>query len=245
MIKVLAIGNSFSQDANRYLNGVCKASGEKIKNVNLYIGGCSLERHFRNIRSEEKAYSFEFAGETTGLSVSIKDLLLSDSWDVITFQQVSGQSPRYETYQPYLDEVCAYVRHFAPKSAFAIHQTWSYEENSDRLCKELHYSHQGDMFADIKKSYDKAAEAIGAKFIIPSGQTMQNMLSLGAGTVHRDTFHAGFGMGRYALALTWMEMLTGKSAIGNFFRDFDVPVSDEQIEIAQKAAHLAADEYRK
>ena len=43
-MKILSIGNSFSQDAQRYFKEVCKSSG--IKNaqfINLYIGGCSLD----------------------------------------------------------------------------------------------------------------------------------------------------------------------------------------------------------
>ncbi len=39
MLKILSIGNSFSQDAQRYLYDISKSNGEEIKNVNLYIGG--------------------------------------------------------------------------------------------------------------------------------------------------------------------------------------------------------------
>ena len=41
-MKVLAIGNSFSQDATRYLHQIAKANQFDLKVVNLYIGGCSL-----------------------------------------------------------------------------------------------------------------------------------------------------------------------------------------------------------
>ena len=40
-MKVLAIGNSFSNDAMRYLHGIAKADGVDMKTVNLFIGGCS------------------------------------------------------------------------------------------------------------------------------------------------------------------------------------------------------------
>ena len=39
-MKVLAIGNSFSNDAMRYLHGIAKADGVDMKTVNLFIGGC-------------------------------------------------------------------------------------------------------------------------------------------------------------------------------------------------------------
>ena len=45
-MKVLAIGNSFSNDAMRYLHEIAKADGVDMKTVNLFIGGCPLSRHY-------------------------------------------------------------------------------------------------------------------------------------------------------------------------------------------------------
>ncbi|MGN1128615.1 MAG: DUF4886 domain-containing protein, partial [Candidatus Flemingiibacterium sp.] len=45
MLKVLSIGNSFSQDAQRWLHDIAAADGVELLAKNLYIGGCSLERH--------------------------------------------------------------------------------------------------------------------------------------------------------------------------------------------------------
>ena len=52
--------------------------------------------------------------------------------------------------------------------------------------------------------------------------------------MHFDTFHADRGIGRYALRLLWLRMLTGKSISDNSFCDFDVAVSDGEIETAKK-----------
>ena len=51
-MKVLAIGNSFSNDAMRYLHGIAKADGVDMKTVNLFIGGCPLSRHYANIHND-------------------------------------------------------------------------------------------------------------------------------------------------------------------------------------------------
>ena len=59
MIKILAIGNSFSQDATHYLHQIGEADNIELKVVNLYIGGCSLERHWNNIQSEAAEYLYE------------------------------------------------------------------------------------------------------------------------------------------------------------------------------------------
>ena len=243
-MKVLAIGNSFSQDAMRYLHNVAKADDVELKTVNLFIGGCPLSRHYANMNNDAADYDFEFNGERTGIKVSIKQALQSDMWDVVTMQQVSSQSNDYETYQPYLDALDKYVTLHAPKAKHMIHQTWAYEQGSYRLCTEKGYKEQADMFSDIKNAYSKAAKAIGKVQIIPSGETLQELIKAGVEKVHRDTFHADLGIGRYAIALAWYEILTGNSAIGNRFRDFDVPMSDKDIKTAQECAHAAAAKYK-
>ena len=113
-MKVLAIGNSFSEDATRYLHQIAEADCESLTVVNLYIGGCSLKRHYYNIFNDVKDYGFQYNGEITGIKVSIKEALQSNEWDVVTLQQVSGNSFNYETYQPYLNELAEYVRFYAP-----------------------------------------------------------------------------------------------------------------------------------
>lgn len=47
-LRVLAIGNSFSQDAvEQYLHELGKSEGYIMIIGNMYIGGCSLERHVK------------------------------------------------------------------------------------------------------------------------------------------------------------------------------------------------------
>ena len=234
-MNILSIGNSFSQDAQRYLHRIAKADGFNLNTFNLYIGGCPLSTHYRNMLSEEKKYFLEMNGESTGFNVSLKEALLNRDWDVITLQQVSGQSPYYETYQPYLNKLAEYVRLCVPKAKIAIHQTWAYEENSQRLNVELGYKSQADMFGDIKEAYQKAADEINAELIIPSGEVFQELLKEGFEKIHRDTFHASYGVGRYALALGWYIMLTGNRIENNLFCDFDEYISGEEIAKVKKA----------
>lgn len=233
-MNILSIGNSFSHDAQRYLHRIAKADGFSINTFNIYIGGCPLSLHYRNMISEERAYMLEMNGESTGFKVSLRDALLNRDWDVITIQQVSHQAPCYETYQPYLDKIVEYVRLLAPKSKIAIHQTWAYEQDSHRLNVELGYSSQGDMFKDIEISYKKAAEAIAADLVIPSGKLFQRLIEFGVEKVHRDTFHASLGIGRYALGILWYSILSGNDVKNNTFCDFDEEISEKEITIAKE-----------
>ena len=242
-MNVLSIGNSFSQDAQRYLHQIARADGVKLTCVNLYIGGCSLSRHYRNMLSEKSEYFLEVNGTHTGFCVSLKDALLNRDWDVITIQQVSHNSMSYDTYQPYLDTLIAYVRQLAPKAKIAVHQTWAYEQDSKRLNEELGYSDYKQMLCDVTNAYQTAAHHIGADYIIPSGEVFDAMLESGIEKIHRDTFHASLGLGRYALGLIWYRILTGNDVTNNTFADFDEEVSAEQIAIAKKCVMEVANKY--
>lgn len=225
MTKVLSIGNSFSQDAQRYLHKVAENEGVAMKCVNLYIGGCSLRRHYLNMLDDKSDYSFEFNGNATGITVSIKQALVSDEWDYVTLQQVSREAPFFETYLPYLEKLAEYVRLYSPKSKILLHQTWAYEQGSARL-HELGFSDQHEMLEKIVESYQKAAEQIQADGIIPCGEKMMQAIEHGIKQVHRDTYHADFGIGRYLLSLTWYQAITGKKPTRDF-NEFDVEVSEE------------------
>lgn len=229
-MKILAIGNSFSQDATRYLYQIARSHGQKWQVANLYIGGCSLARHFRNMHSETRAYELQWNGVGTGFYVSIKEALLSRDWDIITLQQASHFSAFYDTYQPYMTELAAYVRSFCPKAKLYIHQTWAYEAASAKL-ESVNFAAPDDMFAAVEKAYARAAEEIGADGIIPSGKLLLE-LSHQVGKVHRDTYHASLGLGRYALSLLWYRCISGKTVNDNTFRDFDEPVSEDLISTA-------------
>jgi len=178
-LKVLSIGNSFSQDAQRYLHSIAKADGIDISAFNLYIGGCSLSRHYQNMLCDERAYTLEMNGSNTGFFVSLKEALLNRDWDVITVQQVSQEAPFFDTYVPYLDELVGYIRRLVPKAKIILHQTWAYEQPSYRLNEELKYSDYRDMLSDIVKAYKTAAEHIKADGIIRSGEVFGAMLQNG------------------------------------------------------------------
>ena len=178
----------------------------------------------------------EMNGESTGFKVSLKDALLNRDWDVVTIQQVSSKAPYYETYQPYLDKIVEYVRLCVPKAKIAIHQTWAYEQDSQRLNVELGYKNHIDMFNDIKVSYEKAVKETSADLVIPSGEVFQKLIAAGIKKVHRDTFHASLGLGRYVLGLLWYSVLSGNDVKNNTFCDFDEEISKADIEIAKECA---------
>lgn len=233
-MNILSIGNSFSQDAHRCLHRIARADGFFLNTFNLYIGGCPLSLHYRNMLSEKPAYMLEMNGESTGFKVSLKEALLSHDWDVITVQQVSTQSPDYETYKPYLNKLVDYIKLCAPKAKIAVHQTWAYEQSSKLLTEKLGYKDQADMFKDIKTAYQKAFEDINADILIPSGELLQKLIARGIPKVHRDTYHLSYGLGRYAVGLLWYAILSGNNVLNNTFCDVDEEVSEAEMKIAKE-----------
>ncbi len=237
-MKILSIGNSFSCDAQRYLHKLAEADGMSIKTVNLFIGGCSLRTHYVNMLNDAMSYALGFNGEETGIKVSIGQALASDDWDIVTLQQASQFSPKYETYSPYLEALAEYVRKYCPNVKLFIHETWGYENGSDRL-KNVGYEREEQMYSDIAVAYKKAAALINADGIIPCGKAMLYAAKFGIKNARRDTFHASFGVGRYLLALTWYKALTGKDISDNDFDDFDEPVGKGERKAAIKAVNAA------
>ena len=233
MLKLLSIGNSFSQNAQQYLYGICASEGIDIYNANAYIGGCSFERHYNNMVSGERAYRYDIRGvESTDPHVSLEYAVTKEKWDVITLQEVSSRSYDVNKFEPYMSALAAYVREKQPEARIYLHMTWGYASDAPDLA-DHGFTTQGEMYERIKVAYAEAKKIIGADGIIPSGEVMQRLSDLGY-VVHSDTHHASAGIANYALGLVWQKALFGRSPMGNRYRDFAVQVDE--------AAALAAQE---
>ena len=73
LMNILAIGNSFSEDATRYLHGIARADGVQLSVINLFITGCPLDNHIRR-----KTYAFLPKGKYTKHSVELSLQALRD-----------------------------------------------------------------------------------------------------------------------------------------------------------------------
>jgi hypothetical protein len=229
-MKILAIGNSFSEDATAYLYQIAKAGGDEIKVVNLYIGGCSLQRHQENVEGNIADYDYQINGEYTGRKISIQEALSEDNWDVVTLQQCSGLSGLPDSYNPYLEKLSEYVSSLVPGAKQWIHKTWAYEKDSNHGEYGYYDKSQEKMYAELTKAYDIAAKKLSAK-LIPCGDVIQYLRSLpefdygnGGMSLCRDGFHMNIPYGRYALALTWYKTLLNGDILTNTF----VPEKEEE-----------------
>ena len=232
-MRVLSIGNSFSSDAHKYIARVGAAAGVGILNCNLFIGGCRLERHYENMLSGEAAYGLRFFDkEDDEHKISLDDALALDDWDVITVQQASKSSVDISTFEPYLSALVSHVREKCPRAKIYLHKTWGYQDGSEILAT-MPFANSEEMFKRVDETYAEAERLVTFDGVIPAGAVMQELVRRGF-IMHRDGYHASLGLGRAALALTWVKCLCGASASGNSCRTFGAPVTDEEMEIVQR-----------
>lgn len=215
-MKILSIGNSFSQDAHGWLKPVCESAGEEVYAVNLYIGGCPLELHWTNFTENKADYAYEINGEYQKMA-SIKDTLKEENWDVITLQQASHDSGQPQTYVPYLCDLAAGIREICPDAKLCIQETWAYEVDSDHGEFYRYHNSQREMYTRLRDCYEMAGKLIGAD-VIPVGDVIQYLREQvpqfdyenGGLSLNRDGFHLSWDYGRYAAALTWYGFLFQK-----------------------------------
>lgn len=234
-MKILSIGNSYSVNATTYLHQLAESCGVELDTANLYIGGCPLSLHYRNMLSGSKAYELQYNGSLSPFKISMEEALLATDWDVITLQQQSFRSTDYETFQPYLNELYDYVTTLCPKAKIVLHQTWGYKDGYEGL---KHFESGSAMFAEVEKSYNKAAEEINADFIIRSGKAFELLKENGITEYFSDPIHANNGIGCYTLGLVWLKTLTGADpySVGEIYTK--IPVTDEEKEVAKKVASI-------
>jgi hypothetical protein len=214
-IKILAIGNSFSMDAVEYLYPIIKDfTDDPVIIGNLYIAGCSLEKHWQN--AESNLAHYEFYKNTDGVweknpNVSILDAMLQQDWDIITLQQNSGKSGVAAEYEPYLSNLIDYVLRNAtnPDIKLAWHMTWAYQSDSTHHDFVNYNNDQTVMFGAIQDALRSVVlKTDKFSYIIPAGVAIQNARKTFGDTLTRDGFHLSIPLGRYIAGLSWLAALT-------------------------------------
>ena len=213
-IRILAVGNSFSVDAMEYLFPLCRAGGMRVVLGNLYIGGCSLDTHWKNIQGCLPAYTYFKNTDGEWLStpdVSVRQALAEEPWDVITMQRASGSSGLPTTYT-HLQDVYDFLQANKTNPAAEIwwHMTWSYQQDSTHPEFAGYGRDQTAMYRAIVRTVrDTVLPARPFSGLIPSGTAVQNLRGAVGDVLTRDGFHLSYGLGRYTAALTWFTALGG------------------------------------
>lgn len=218
-IKILSIGNSFSDDALEYFWDIANDCGiKKIVVGILYKPGARLQHHTDSINANLSDYIYR--KNTSGAWVnrdnsSIEYGLKDEDWDIITMQQSSGYSGLEASYQPYLNQLISYVREKTNYKDIKLywHMTWAYQRDykAYNVFADWYDNDQIKMYNQILESVKKHIVPNKAFYdIIPSGTTIQNARTSFIGDNFTiDGYHLTRDLGRFGAALTWFYKLTG------------------------------------
>lgn len=243
VVKILAIGNSFSEDAiEQNLYEILKAEGIEVIIGNMYIGGCSIDHHWKNASTDEAAYSYRKivnGKKITTENYKISQAIDDENWDYISFQQASHFSGIKSTYAD-LPLLVQYVKDHNknPQTHYVLHQTWAYANNSQHDGFRNYNHDQKTMYRNIVSAISNASKLVGIETVIPVGTAIQNGRTSFVGDNYcRDGYHLDLQLGRYTASCTWADKLLGLNIISNPF--IPQQLTFDEIMVARLSAHHA------
>lgn len=244
-LKILFIGNSFSDDTIEWMVDIAKDLNISITAENMYIGGCDIATHYKNILSDSKAYTWVYRQNNYWSrldGVSLKDRIEAVDWDYISFQQVSGYSGVSSSYT-YLDALMEETESLLvnpKKTQFVFNMTWAYQSDSTHGDFSKYNRNQNTMYSAIvgtMKSQILTNERI--KAIIPNGTAIQNARTSYIGDhFTRDGYHLSYDFGRYIAGLTAIKSLTGQDINSVNFS----PIDEDRSLVAKESVNNAYNE---
>lgn len=228
-LKLLMIGNSFSQDTVNWLPQIAKNVGfTDIVIGNLVIGGCTVATHYANSQNNAASYEFSYyknnawVDGTNSPKRTMEYGIQFEAWDFISLQQQSGNSGNVASYNHELDGLVSYVQSKATNQNMKLvwNMTWAYPSASDWF---------GGLYSnDQMIMYNSICSAVQMKILTndnfctfsPAGTAVQNARTSFLGdtmgsetyavdTLNRDGAHLSVYEGRYISSLTMFCTLTG------------------------------------
>lgn len=247
-VRILAIGNSFTVDAvEQYLYELFDAAGYEAVIGNIYIGGCTLEKHWKNESSEDpklrnsNSYRKIVGGvRSVTKDVSIEYALRDEAWDYVIFQQGGGLYGRTESHYPYLDNFLDYVAGILKPGSYmtGYQQNWAFPKSCTAARFDFYDRDQEKMFRACLDCARELKRKSSLDIIIPTGTAIQNGRGSFLGdTFNRDWGHLSYTYGRYTASCTWFEKITGLDVRENPYRPSTI--DEGTALICRAAAHDA------
>ncbi|WP_066754472.1 MULTISPECIES: DUF4886 domain-containing protein [Sphingobacterium] len=250
LIRILAIGNSFSEDAlEQNLYQLASANEKKIIVANAFYTGADFNFHVHSAQNDIRSYSYRkisASGQRTVTEgMSLKEIIVDDYWDYISFQQRSDDSGIYETFVNGLPKLVDFVnmRNDRSTTKYILHQTWSYSDGSPHLAFNRYKNNSLVMYEAIAGAYMRTqAELLPNAIVVPSGTSIQNYRqNIQSSILTRDTQHLN-ALGRYIAAATWYYTLFDKghsTSLAKLYRPSTI--SQNVANNAEKAVRRAID----
>jgi len=242
-ISILWFGHSFGVDSSELLPKVASEGGIDSLYVGRFIkANCSLEEHYNYYLADTTGkYSECIPGSTkyVKLPKTVREAVAERKWDFVIFQNSLENEGRYETAQPYLNDLVALVRNvqkekFGGEPTIGWNMFWpisKLHENGSNKQSTYRMSFYGNsserMFAAYIYATKKLVKDTGIKLVIPTGTAVMNargtsLNDIEAKELTRDGYHLSYDLGRYLAACTVYETIlapiSGKTVLGNAYR---------------------------
>ena len=180
------------------------------------MGGASIDTHYENIRRDNAKY--DYYENVNGQWEITNDYKASDAfaltdWDIVTLQQVSGQSGRGISYEN-LGALIDLIRPQIGDAKFYWHMTWAYQQDAVHPDFGNYNKDQARMYKSIvRATTEQIVPNKNFVGIIPSGTSIQNLRTSSLGdNLTADGYHLLDSYGDYTAALTWFCYFTGADA---------------------------------
>lgn len=247
-VKILAIGNSFSDNAMKYMYSILQAFGAKeIVLGNMYIGGCTLVSHYNYAVHDVPRYQYRKndsrtpqAGNFTNTEkMTLSFAVTDEDWDVVTVQQASDFSGVLATYKTVqLDYLADFIKSSVNNEDVVVgwHMTWAYAATSTHAAFPTYNRDQMTMYNAICECVkEKVLPNANIDFIIPAGTAIQNARTSYIGdNLTADGYHLN-ALGEYIAGLTWVLEITGWS-IEDLNLDYVPAMFRSDIEMIKESA---------
>lgn len=227
-LKILAIGNSFTEDATDYLPQLIEEADEKsVVIARICCGGTSLENHWQNHLSGRPDYTFQISDNgkwSVHADIKCIDKALDFvDWDIVVVQQLSYLSGIASTYHPYLENFLDLISSKNTKARTAFQMTWAYSARSHHPDFSRYGKSRSKMYRAIRNAVELIDTTVN--IMIPTGTLIEMLRETpfnNALDLTRDGYHLDNGLPSYAAACLWHELLiaptTQKSVFPNKFR---------------------------
>lgn len=237
VLKILAIGNSFSDDTMEYVYQVAQDLGvEDMVLGILYIGGCTLDTHWSCASEQKPAYEYRRntgSGWQTTVDTKMSTALIDENWDYVTIQQASPEAGDSASFT-HLDELISFVRERVPKTTQLYwNMTWAYQGDCENTQFGMYDYDQMKMYSAITQTAQSVIVPHDAfTAVIPNGTAIQNVRTSFVGdTVTRDGYHLNHQIGRYTVGLALVRVVLDMPIDNVTFKPDGVSAEEQKVAI--------------
>jgi len=244
-MKILFLGNSYSEDTGTYFPQLAKDFSIDLDIEMLVYPGCSIDQHIDFLSNAKPVYihhtfnkrknGWEAINEQNGI-----DVIKGQFWDYIIIQQCSAASGMNGTYDK-LDDLINLVLSLSisQSTKFLWNMTWAWPTFNNFAHKKEYYNNSSKFMLDgiIKNVNDYIKTNNHIYKIIPTCLGIEHAkVEFAENLLFRDEVHLSYDLGRYIASLTAFKKIFDVDVLKTSF--YPTQLSKLDKEICKKIANI-------